>query len=417
VVFVVGKTKQEFAAHKLVVASASPVLESMVFEDPDPAFATSTPPAFPLRVVLPHMTPDTWELVMEMIYTDNVPVGTANVEALVDVATRYQIEKLALACRDFMEQAVTVDTALEMFCAAPKLLNESMFGVKFIEEHAEDIFCEDQEFVEKLPLERFETLLGLDKLAADEVTLFLAVDRWASAECLRQDKKATTKNRASVAESLVLLIRFPIMDMDAVSSVVKSSGLVQAGDLVQIYQYINASSDYQRGKIKKLRFNVKEREGSIVPRESKLLKKACYRKHLKKLFGKEYFRMRLTLLYKGSRDGFNAAKFHALCDNKGPTLTAIQPNATQHLVIGGCTRNSWTRSTNYSPSAKNFLWQNTETSKKLYKLETSQTSNHCYNGANYGPTFGSGYVSILCFLFCCYSLLCSHLLFTLYSNF
>ena len=27
------------------------------------------------------------------------------------------------------------------------------------------------------------------------------------------------------------------------------------------------------------------------------------------------------LLFRGSRDGFGAAKFHQLCDNKGPTLT------------------------------------------------------------------------------------------------
>jgi hypothetical protein len=31
-----------------------------------------------------------------------------------------------------------------------------------------------------------------------------------------------------------------------------------------------------------------------------------------------------NLLYKGSRDGFNAKDFHRLCDNKGPTITVIR---------------------------------------------------------------------------------------------
>ena len=32
----------------------------------------------------------------------------------------------------------------------------------------------------------------------------------------------------------------------------------------------------------------------------------------------------LGLLYRGSRDGFNAAAFHQACDNQGPTLTLIR---------------------------------------------------------------------------------------------
>ena len=30
-----------------------------------------------------------------------------------------------------------------------------------------------------------------------------------------------------------------------------------------------------------------------------------------------------TLIFKGTRDGFGAAKFHELCDNKGATLFVV----------------------------------------------------------------------------------------------
>jgi len=42
----------------------------------------------------------------------------------------------------------------------------------------------------------------------------------------------------------------------------------------------------------------------------------------------------VTRLYKASDPGvgFSAAKFHSLCDNKGPTLTLIQTTAGQILV-------------------------------------------------------------------------------------
>ena len=34
------------------------------------------------------------------------------------------------------------------------------------------------------------------------------------------------------------------------------------------------------------------------------------------------------LLYSGLRDGFEAEKFHQLCDNKGPTITLVKANKT-----------------------------------------------------------------------------------------
>ena len=39
---------------------------------------------------------------------------------------------------------------------------------------------------------------------------------------------------------------------------------------------------------------------------------------------------RWQLVYKASRDGFDAAAFHSCCDNKGPTITIIQSN-NNHL--------------------------------------------------------------------------------------
>jgi hypothetical protein len=44
-------------------------------------------------------------------------------------------------------------------------------------------------------------------------------------------------------------------------------------------------------------------------------------------------------LYSSTRDGANAAAFHARCDHKGPTLTLIQD--TDGCVFGGYTAQSW----------------------------------------------------------------------------
>ena len=44
-------------------------------------------------------------------------------------------------------------------------------------------------------------------------------------------------------------------------------------------------------------------------------------------------------MYRGSRDGFTAATFHAQCDNKGATVTIIK--ATTNYIFGGYSTHPW----------------------------------------------------------------------------
>lgn len=47
----------------------------------------------------------------------------------------------------------------------------------------------------------------------------------------------------------------------------------------------------------------------------------------------------LQLLMRGSRDGFEADKFHELCDGKGPTLAVVE--SANGKAFGGYTSISW----------------------------------------------------------------------------
>ena len=49
-------------------------------------------------------------------------------------------------------------------------------------------------------------------------------------------------------------------------------------------------------------------------------------------------RSKLTLLYRGSRDGMTPAAFHKRCDGKSPTLTLVQAHGR---VFGGYTTAPW----------------------------------------------------------------------------
>ena len=49
-------------------------------------------------------------------------------------------------------------------------------------------------------------------------------------------------------------------------------------------------------------------------------------------------RTSFVLIYRASRDGWDASRFHANCDNKGPTVTVVKSG---NYIFGGYTEQSW----------------------------------------------------------------------------
>ncbi|XP_062580368.1 uncharacterized protein LOC134242299, partial [Saccostrea cucullata] len=94
----------------------------------------------------------------------------------------------------------------------------------------------------------------------------------------------------------------------------------------------------------------------------------------------------LVLLYKVSRDGGSAEKFHKLCDNKGPTVSVFYNK--DNNVYGGYLSETWGASNGWCTDQNAFLF-------KLYSvgdwkpqkfLSTGKSANH-FKSTNHGPWF------------------------------
>jgi hypothetical protein len=99
-------------------------------------------------------------------------------------------------------------------------------------------------------------------------------------------------------------------------------------------------------------------------------------------------------LYRASRDGFEAATFHRLCDSKGGTLTIIRSGPH---IFGGFLDISWqsdARGGRFARSDNTFLFAlrgpNTSTPTKIV-LNAEEAANAGFFHPDYGPTFGSGH--------------------------
>jgi hypothetical protein len=103
-------------------------------------------------------------------------------------------------------------------------------------------------------------------------------------------------------------------------------------------------------------------------------------------------RKRLQLLYRGSRDGFQASTFHSRCNGHPNTISLIL--STNDCIFGGFTPIAWSSRNGYAsdPSLTSFLFtlKNPHNlSPRIFKQKQAEYA--IDDNASYGPIFGNGY--------------------------
>jgi len=322
---------------------------------------------------------------LECIYSDKTSVDENNVAILIELARKYQVEKLQVLCADVLSADLTIDNALNMFCMGSQL-NDPEFGLQFIAENIEDILNSDG-FL-SLPRHQVKVLLSSDYLECDEIALFKALIKWGESQ-LRSVKKDKEKDNGKEEKNelktflsdLMSSIRFPTMTMEEIAGQIAPSGHLSEQQLLDIFKF-KAMSDEKRDDAN-MEFPTKPREGTSLCRDSRLIERKHY-KDILGFFGKK--KVKFNLLYRGSRDGFNPTSFHAKCNFQGATFTIIKAAGRPNL-FGGYVSSPWTSSNTYLNCD---AWIFALTPRVIKFLPTS-TSNAAYDHISYGPTWGAGH--------------------------
>ena len=96
------------------------------------------------------------------------------------------------------------------------------------------------------------------------------------------------------------------------------------------------------------------------------------------------------LLFRATRDGFQAKKFHEKCDGKSYTVTFVVTSIGRRF--GGFTDQTWDQNSGYKGGSNGFIFS--LDNKEVYYNKNSSYAIYC--SSSYGPTFGSGYDFYLC---------------------
>jgi hypothetical protein len=98
------------------------------------------------------------------------------------------------------------------------------------------------------------------------------------------------------------------------------------------------------------------------------------------------------LLYRGSRDGFEARDFHTKCDGHSRTLTLCKAFNSGY-IFGGYTNVCWSSSNQYKADSDAFIFSLTNKDQSPCKIRVDskcvQYAICCHR--EYGPTFGQGH--------------------------
>jgi len=137
-----------------------------------------------------------------------------------------------------------------------QLLWDEEFGLKFIEDHADEVLKSDA--IVKLPADRFAVILKSNKLKADELTIYKALVKWGEAKVKESGDKTDLK---TVAKDLIKYIRFPLMSINDFATVVAPSNLIESTQLVGLFSYLYITDEKVRALLPNPGFETKEREG------------------------------------------------------------------------------------------------------------------------------------------------------------
>ena len=98
-----------------------------------------------------------------------------------------------------------------------------------------------------------------------------------------------------------------------------------------------------------------------------------------------------ALLYRATRDGFNASAFHRKCDGKPNTVTLIKTDSND--VFGGFASAAWNSSGRYMADTSAFVFslrKKGSSKNEKFMIKPEYSNKALIGNHNYGPIFGGG---------------------------
>ena len=217
-------------AHKYVLAISSPVFFAMFYGHMADAART---------VELADCDSDSFLELLRFVYCEEVRLTDGNIIGVLHLAKKYMLPGLAEECTKFLRGELRADN---VFAVLPKAqLYEEVELVEkcweIIDEYTEETLTSGG-FL-NISRDLLRAAIGRHSLAASEVEIFRAVNRWVKHQCERMQLERTGEEKRKVLGDAIHLIRFPLMTEREFATTVPQTGLLSRETMCGVFLYYN----------------------------------------------------------------------------------------------------------------------------------------------------------------------------------
>ncbi|RGB24647.1 hypothetical protein C1646_772782 [Rhizophagus diaphanus] len=331
----------------------------------------------------PNISPRLFNIILRFIYCGNIElknlqgpdvlklliaVDELNIQQLISYIQEYLIEHQT----EFLHQNPT--GILETVYQHEKFMDLWNFYLEKICEEPEILFNSDKFINLKAPL--LELLIKRDDLNMEEIEIWEGLLKW----CFAQQNMINDPTNGPTDFFYKVYCYKKILPQDLIHN------------LLEFHIVPNAEIKTNVAPSRKPNFKFKIDSTLIESNHIPLFASWIDRKDSS--YKKNDIPYELKLLYRSSRDGFNAASFHRNCDNKGATIWIAKIQGTTQL-IGGYNPLDWGGNCVWKNTTDSFMFNITDgkniSSAKLSYVNNNNASYAIYCDNDQGPHMGNFY--------------------------